>query len=122
MNEMTNDEIRLAILKAKGYEKVVAIDVVGDFWEHLIPSNDPDCFGETEFLSKKQLPGWPTDIAAACELIQECPHVVEIFKSLVQTPPFWIVTIFDGDNKYSDSASALERAICLAWLSWKAAK
>jgi hypothetical protein len=104
MSEPTNNEIRLAIAKAKGWTVVDGLSWNMQEWLHDNPDIKP----------------WPTDIAAAMELVKEAmaddhpepnQQAIEITRS-VALSPFWKVWI--GTKGAFDES--LPRAICLAWL------
>lgn len=65
---------------------------------------------------------WLNDISAAWELLEECGHGVEIYKSFINDERHVIVTIIDGNNRYAESAATAPEAICKAWLAWKEAQ
>src|SRR5574340_148572 len=71
---MTNEELLIAIAKAKGYG-VIKEHTIGGYDIYLLQKDghEFDCFafGNTEAEAWKFAPDWPADIAAAMELWDE---------------------------------------------------
>ena len=117
-SKLTDDELRLEIAKAKG------IEVVHHFnnQEHYYVNG----MNGTGGVYYSILPKWPTDIAAAWELIEEIKNEYEVYISLGSD---WVHVNVIQDNVNEDidheittiaegiSPSA-SRAICLAYLQW----
>lgn len=126
---MTNEEIRIAIAKAKKIE-------VGCFYElfELTKFDDPAPSPERilqqllEDGASCELANWPENIADAWELFEEMPAPKVIY---AYTRPGGIeydcgcagISDPDGDYyPYNEADNTIARAICLAWLAWDAAR
>jgi len=119
---MTNEELRLAIAKAKGW---TGPTVVGQVFAYYSPDG----------RMRAALPNWPTSIADAWELVEEviasgigwCPGFC-FDDHDGDRPPEWVAEFNRYWKKGSDyshyeaAATTAPRAICEAWLEWKAAK
>ena len=146
MNEMTNDELRIAIAKAK-YERVEVRGCefspdCGDLNEvQSIDVRYPQyrtmsdryilwpCWFESSFTDEDvvyehwvPVPDWPNDIAAAWELFDELPRVRELY----DCPDGSITFVCGGkdtymglDGGYRANADTATLAISRAWLIWK---
>lgn len=115
---MNNDEIRLAIAKAKGWREVHNT-------QGILMGGEP---GEVAWW--KPVPYWPTDIKAAWELVEEAQAAkvgLVLHNSLrfIPSPETWsyACTFYDpvgGPNHevYSAEEETAPLAICRAWLAW----
>ena len=130
MSEPTNDEIRLAMAKAKGWRCIRFVST-----DRNPPARTVSCIVEpgevavgegSEFWVAENsdewdvnlVPAWPTDIAAASELADELPAftLTRYFEGTYQLSFYIAPYVSDGGCAYADTK---ERAICLAWLAWK---
>jgi hypothetical protein len=102
---MTNEELRLAIAKAKGW-----VCLAGVWLGPLEPDGTR--------VALYNVPDWPASIADAWELWDEMKEYVTIWFDSVQL--VWVV-YNESNAKYIDDITVL-RAICEAWLAWKVAK
>ena len=109
---MTNEELRLAIAKAKGYRTFMLDE------NHPAVIFGANKVGDERFYTNEMPPDWPASIADAWELWDEMKEHVVIWFDGVQL--VWVV-YNEPNDKYIDDITVL-RAICKAWLSWKAAK
>jgi hypothetical protein len=112
--ELTPEELRLAIIKAKGI--ITGTAQTHDFRHGYGPVrmiNLPD---------GKDIPNWPADIAAAWELVEEiiadgrqvllyCDRYNYVCKILEHR--------FGGKMLFVSEADTAPLAICRAWLAWK---
>lgn len=118
---MTRDEImamdaaqlRLAIARAKGWERFLSLD------GHML-GRSPD---GTWFDS---VPDWPNDISAAWELVEEMGKSCKVHVSYYAFDTKWYCSTIRVDEIddvliffAKDDTAPL--AICRAWLLWKAA-
>lgn len=124
---MTNDELIIAIAKAKGMNAGVVCewddiygthhteDYAGD--REWYPAGTPIYYTENGVFYP--LPDWPNDIAAAWELFDELP----VYKSIEcarhdgrPKPVIWECHVNGVGNFVANTAPIV---ICLAWLAWK---
>jgi hypothetical protein len=125
MNELTNEELRLEIAKAKGWKNIFYYDGPDiTTWMGL----DPDQHYSGQFA----LPDWSTDIAAAFALEDEIPQIswMAYYKHLEYVVAHDSATIFT--DTFDDEARmevhhfqlihATARQRSLAWLAWMEAK
>lgn len=130
---MNNDELRMAIAKAKGWET-----------SYRLCEGDPDCGGWYEVQSLAEacpksrdnwteipgrrekrlcyrkpcddywviIPDWTENIADAWELVEEA-HMI------IYTPQAYPKYGAEIDRGYMFVADTAPRAICAAWLEWK---
>ena len=134
---MTNDELRIAIAKAKGMNAGVVEewdDIYGTHHTHdyagdrnWYPAGTPIHYAENGVFYP--LPDWPNDIAAAWELVEEMitPKDESIAAILASHRPYivwngedWIYLV-GGDESDEQVArgTTLPLAISRAWLIWK---
>lgn len=107
---MTNDELRLAIAKAKGWKYLPL--TIAPFWtgEGYVEASD-----------------WPEDIGAAWELVEEMradKAITYVYlhgcdNGRVMPGKEYYVELSSGQCAYADTAP---RAICMAWLKWQEGK
>ena len=136
---MTNEEIRLAIAKAKGAKlwfrpgaPTAPLLTLKNIFIHSSWQELPI----TRVIGNEywDIPNWPEDIAAAWELVEEMEggdeiHAYEVYMYCGRGDGRYRVTVFDARWNGEDTTqltkitSQLEddmpRAICLAWLAWK---
>jgi hypothetical protein len=147
MSELTNDELKLEIAKAKGWRCIRFVSTnknppvrtitslippgetaIGEGSEYWVTENS-DEWNEKGYLLDMY---WPTDIAAAWELADEAGFVVgpQWSGGLDSHRIGWCVYSdwvsvsndiwsFDSDRYSLAIADTAPRAICLAWLKWK---
>jgi hypothetical protein len=125
--EMTNEELRLAIAKAKGYRWYVVqhdaylVNSAG----RLMISRDAVMVDEPYPARNIYLkcPNWPTSITDAWELVVEMrlnhcdPGIAGSWEPGGYTASFCNLA-HAGEYETFDADTA-PRAICLAWLAWK---
>lgn len=125
---MTNDELRIAIAKAKGW-KLFTRDRFGESVQELYYSESGKIkyaeqieFQELDvekLANLEYIPDWPNEIAAAWELFDELP----VYKSVEcarhdgrPKPVIWECHVNGVGNFLANTAPVV---ICLAWLAWK---
>lgn len=123
---MTNQELRIAIAKAKGYKwfgnskAVVLID--GNLWpqsEYL--TEEPDL----KTVINLYCPDWPNDPIAARELIQEMQRsecVVIIVYNLDGRGYVHVSPLGKGIDMFGVYGDTVEQATSLAWLKWDSSR
>ena len=116
-SKLSNNELMLTIGKAKGWTKVSS-KFFGYPPDTTTPAEeqiDPNWVGR--FNGTRKLPAYPTDIAAARELLEEMLYyqVKHVEKNKYKVWLYPSVHLLDGKVAESDT---LERAICLCWLAW----
>ena len=142
MSEMSNDELRLAIAKAKytlveirlcskdpecgDWSEIQSLDLMGNDANPCYQLQP--CYGENngENMWWEVCPNWPTNITAAWELFEELrQNMFRVQLSIWNNKPIWLAQAFyrqeHDEHKHflngrGDTAS---QAICMLWLSWK---
>ena len=128
---MTNEELRLAIAKAKGIQFHVSDGgewIQGGYRMHREYTDKGDLIGKFYYEDDGQpyydlCPNWPTSIADAWELVEEMARGVDVVVS---------VSVHNGKSsasfgkgnwfRLSSNHDTAPRAICESYLAWKAAK
>lgn len=114
--KLTVEEMRLEIIKAKGWKKTGVTRFV-----IRKPGNNQmfidDVYSLSDGTSKILFPNWPTDIAAAWELEVEIPEVDQAFYS--QRLGEIIDPNKDNCLRWWDLIHATAEQRCRAWLMWK---
>ena len=119
---LTDNEIRLKIAELKGWR---VYDVNLDYRVEKYMGTSP------EGVFYAVLPDWPTDIAAAWEMVEEIKAAGIWF--MMGNPDFnpdaamvhgWWAKLYLPDDdtggiEIEQVADTAARAICLAWLTWK---
>lgn len=109
---MTDNELRIAIAKAKGWTHCEASfgRVVG-----YAPDNDG---------TPSDIPDYPGDPCEWAELLQQM--ATDVVSIIPVTPIHWRVLFIAGfmgqQVSQSQNAPTLGRAVCLAWLAWHTAR
>ena len=123
MSELTNKELRILIAKAKGWEFVRGSTYYGHKTFLVVRRSDDTI----EIIS--DCPDWPTDIAAAWELVEEMrPYFFRIDVMCWDHTGNWAVLCNPrhGHDEHViptlGDADTAPRAICLAWLQWRKAQ
>jgi hypothetical protein len=124
--QMTDEQLRLAIVKAKGYG-LYQIGQTGYVAMSSGMSPKLEKHRVDEFVNPQHIqiftPDWPVDISAAWELWEEIPVV-----ALLKNHDISEIQVYDEgeavrDNiavvRYRISGKFSPRAICIAYLAWK---
>ncbi len=125
IDEMSAEELRLAIARAKGWFVMEWINY-NDAFSLINPAQTrgsniyPSREAAWSSMDECHVPNWSTSIAAAWELIDQIPP--EWFVSVDRDGKRWLCMI--GSNKsseeyYSGEGTTAPVAICKAWLAWK---
>ena len=129
---MTNEEMRLAIAKAKGYELGYSYELYAEVkLGDPVPEVDKHLkylYTDSEYSNGSPMwietPDWPTSIADAWELAEEAHLTIYTPGSSYASGEYG-----NGDSYAAETQNGLfieadtaPRAICEAWLEWKAAK
>ncbi len=118
---MTNDEMRIAIGKLRGFDVAISPSATRDhLWFQLF--KDGERYSTNSYLVEdkawRDAPNWPENIADAWELWEELPP----FKSIEYHAPMnrpYSVMYTVGNTHHQFDADTAPLAICVAWLAWE---
>jgi hypothetical protein len=127
MTEPTNDEIRLAIAKAKHWGFVQINKNPDRFWCYhfsigSVGATEVDAL-DTESKITDEKTSWPVDMASAWELEQEIKNDGLAVTLIDHAYKCKVIVRYEKGGEYNamvkSEADTAPRAVCLAWLKWK---